>query len=337
MTQDLASALPLTPNRCNGRSKSIGSDQHAGMPGIQPPILHVRSSLAPFFAQPRERAKLRLMRVQGSNRPASIHWRGTAVLVLLACGAKSERQASDAEESDAPGTSVSTSGAPTGGAASNSFADCPTPIGTADELARTPRADTNLELLALSLDTGQLTATQATYERVVADIDVIRGLAPSLATLAFRPAHDGSSLRITFGEDATGALSDGAYTAWDCLLQAYRAEIGSVTDIVPTYAPTLYLGGIFDMPRLAQLFEQLPDVTVDINATPGRRTLCATRDGEHYEYVVDRTNLGCDSPPPCTGSARHFSSDAPGEVSVLESWTADDDAAAPDWFRNVCL
>jgi hypothetical protein len=289
------------------------------------------------FAQPSGRAKLRLMRVRGSNRPASIQsWLGSAVLMLLACGAESQ-QGSAAEEPEAPGTTASTSGVPAGGAASNSFTDCPTPIGTTDELARTPRDDTNLELLALSLDTGQLTATQATYERVVADIGVIRGLAPSLSTLAFWPAHDGSSLRITFGEDATDALSDGTYTAWDCLLEAYRAEIGSVTDIVPTYAPTLYLGGIFDMPRLAQLFEQLPDVTVDINATPGRRTLCATRDGEHYDYVVDRTNLGCDSPPPCTGSARHFSSDAPGEVSVLESWTADDDAAAPDWFRNVCL
>jgi hypothetical protein len=277
------------------------------------------------------------MRVHGSNRPASFPWLGSAVLVLLACGAKSGREASEAESSDAPGTSVSTSDAPTRGAASNPFADCPTPIGTADELARTPRADTNLELLALSLDVGQLTATQATYERVAADIGAIRALAPSLSMIAFWPPHDGHSLLITFGDDATEALHDGTYTAWDCLLEAYRAEVGSVTDIFPTYSPTLYLDGIFDMPRLAQLFEQLPDVAVDINATPGRRTLCATRAGEHYEYVVDRTNFGCDSPPPCTGSARHFSSDVPGKITVLESWTADDDAAAPDWFRDVCL
>jgi hypothetical protein len=42
---------------------------------------------------------------------------------------------------------------------------CPTPLGTAEELALTPRVDTNLELLALTLDTGHITATQATYER----------------------------------------------------------------------------------------------------------------------------------------------------------------------------
>jgi hypothetical protein len=161
-------------------------------------------------------------------------------------------------------------------------------------------------------------------------------LAPSLESVAFWPPHDGNSLRITFGSAATEALSAGTYSAWDCLLEAYDARIGAVTDIFPTYAPTIYLDGVFDMPRLARVFAQLPDVSVEINATGGRRTLCAKRGGEHYEYVVDRTNLSCESATGCSGSARHFSSDAPGVVTVLESWTASDEAPAPDWFRNVC-
>lgn len=254
--------------------------------------------------------------------------------MLLACGAEAAH--STANEREGSGTSTQGPGGSAGGAAPNPFAVCPTPLGTVEELALTPRAEPSLELLALTLDAGQLTATQGTYERVVADIGRMRALAPSLATVDFWPPHDGHTLTITFGSDATEALSAGTYTAWDCLLEAYRAVIGPVIDIFPTYAPTLYLDGIFDMPRIAELFEQLPDVSVQINVTDSRRTLCARRAGEHYEYVVDRTNGGCDSPPPCRGTARHFASDSPGQLMVLESWTASADAPAPDWFRDVC-
>jgi hypothetical protein len=261
-----------------------------------------------------------------------LRWLGSAALVLLACGAESQGDPAASGPRGSPGAGAGGSG----GAATNPFGVCPLPLGSADELARTPRADTNLELLALTLDVGQLTATQATYERVVADIGALRALAPSLASVSFWPPHDGHTLLLTFGSEATEALSQGTYTAWDCLLDAYRAEIGPVVDIFPTYAPTLYLDGIFDMPRLAELFAQLPDVSVEINATGERRTLCATRSAEHHEYVVDRTNGRCDATGACSGSARHFASDAPGQLTVLESWTASADAPAPDWFRRVC-
>jgi hypothetical protein len=212
---------------------------------------------------------------------------------------------------------------------------CPTPLGTAEELARTPRSDSNLELLALTLDEGQITATQATYERVVADVASIRASAPSLAELEYWPPHDGRSIRITFGSAATEALAAGTYTAWDCLLEAYRAEIGSVIDIFPTYAPTLYLDGIFDLRRLLELFEQLPDADAEISVSTGR-TLCSRRAGEHYEYVVDRTSGDCDGTGPCRGSARHFASDAPGQITWLTSWSATPGDPPPAWFQDVC-
>ena len=184
------------------------------------------------------------------------------------------------------------------------------------------------------MDAGQLTATQATYDRVVADVGAIRASAPSLAAIAFWPPHDGHTITITFGDDAMDALAAGTYTAMDCLLEAYRARIGSVVDAFP-YAPTLYLDGIFDLPRLAEVFEQLPDAQAQIDVAPGRRTLCASRDGDHYDYVVDRTGRGCDSSS-CTGIFRHFASDVPGELITLEYWQASDGTPAPDWFRAVC-
>ncbi len=276
------------------------------------------------------------MRVQGTKRLASaLCWLWCGTSVLLACGAQREN-ITPGGETETPDTSASGSGVAGGGAGVTSFSECPTPLGTAEELARTPRSDTNLELLALTLDVGQLTATQPTYDRVVADVGAIRESAPSLAMLAFSPPHDGHSFVIGFGSDATEALGAGTYTAWDCLLATYGARIGSVIDAFPSYAPTVYLDGIFDLPRLVQLFDQLPDAVVEMNAGGGERTLCAVRDGEHYEYVVDETNGECDAASECTGRARYFASDAPGDITLLESWGSLDAAPVPGWFLDVC-
>jgi hypothetical protein len=272
------------------------------------------------------------MTLRASNRVARVQsWLGGGALVLLGCGANSVDDPS--LESQSAGAAASASSVPGAREGADFFGACPRPLGTAEELARTPRADPNLELLALTLDAGQLTATQATYERVVADVGAIRASAPSLANIAFSPPHDGHTLLISFGDNAMDALAAGRYSAWDCLLEAYRVEIGPVDDLFP-YAPTLFLDGIFDMPRLGELFEQLPDASVQINVIAGPRPLCATRQDEHYEYVVDRTNGKCVTSP-CRGIFRRFVSDAAGEVSALESWTSTD-GPAPAWFSAVC-
>ena len=61
------------------------------------------------------------------------------------------------------------------------------PLGSVEQLAQTPRADFNLELLALSLEPGNITASQALYDRVVADVTAMRRLAPELADVDFLP------------------------------------------------------------------------------------------------------------------------------------------------------
>jgi hypothetical protein len=275
------------------------------------------------------------MRALGSNRSVTLQrWLGGGVLVLLACGEASENGGPAAGAPEASDTSGM--GGPAAGAGPDAYTVCPTPIGTAEELALTPRADTGLEQLALALDAGRLTATQATYERVVADIGAIRALAPSLANIGFSPPY-GYELTLNFNDAATDAMAAGRYTAWDCLLEAYRAEMQPMIDIFP-YTPTFFLGGIFDMPQIADLFDQLPGVTSQIYANDVSRTLCVSREGEHYEYVVDRTNGTCDAPtaPRCTGSARHFTTNSPGAPTVLETWTAKAGEGAPAWFHDVC-
>jgi hypothetical protein len=110
-----------------------------------------------------------------------------------------------------------------------------------------------------------------------------------------------------------------------------------MVDIFP-YTPTFMLGGIFDMPQIAELFDQLPGVGAQIYVSDAERTLCVSRQGEHYEYVVDRTNGSCNAatPPRCTGSARHFETNAAGAPVVLETWTGRAGEGAPAWFHDVC-
>ena len=116
------------------------------------------------------------MRALAPKRSASApSWLGAGALVLLACGAQSNDGPSSADGPEASGAPTAASGGAE--AAADRFAVCPMPLGSAEELALTPRADTNLELLALSLDVGHLTATQVTYERVVADIGALRAVA----------------------------------------------------------------------------------------------------------------------------------------------------------------
>jgi hypothetical protein len=89
------------------------------------------------------------------------------------------------------------------------------------------------------------------------------------------------------------------------------------------------------MPQLAQLYAELPGAKAPnaISATGDGSTLCAARDGEHYEYVVDRA--GGDCPSGCTEhEAFHFTSHAAGQVTRAEEWRSGS-APRPPWFA-IC-
>jgi hypothetical protein len=214
---------------------------------------------------------------------------------------------------------------------------CPTPLGTPAERALTPRPDADLELLALSLDPGNLTANPTTYERVIADITAIHTLQPELADIGVFGAENARTLTLSLTSQGAQALAAEQYTAWDCLNAAY-----GVTSIVPydIFGDTwviLELGRIYDTAQVAELYEQLPEVSgaeasVSVGDGP---TLCAARDGNRYEYVVDRA--GGDCPSGCTEhEAHHFESNAAGEVTAGGVWRSESGEAAPEWFGRVC-
>ena len=215
---------------------------------------------------------------------------------------------------------------------------CPMPLGSAADVALTPRSDENLELLALQLDEGALVATQATYDWVVDDVAAIRALDPDLAGIGYFPPHDGKTLALTPTEVAFQSIEAGQYSAWDCLNDFYGLEsiVPSPLTITRSFV-VLTLEGIYDLPQLAELYGQLPGIErAEANGFGGDGPkICAQRIARGIEYVVD--DAGGDCPAGCTThDAHHFESAAPGEVEALDTWNSEDTAEAPEWFTRVC-
>lgn len=274
-------------------------------------------------------------------RPLARCWSWAGSLSLAACGGA----ATQTDGSEAGPSQLDTGAAqqPAGGTASAGpprapvapiTGPCPAPLGSPDELLSTPRADPNLELLALDLEPGRFTASQATYDRLVADLAAMRARAPSLARVHFIPPHDGRTLDIDLTEQALEALSAGAYTAWACLNDAYRAERSYLAPL--TFQ--LRLAGIYDLPRVAELYRQLPGVAAVRPSHPpgGPPPLCAAREGDRYEYVMDRASAGCQTT--CDEhQARHYISEAPGQVTPQEVWDSETGAPMPPWYAALCL
>ena len=212
---------------------------------------------------------------------------------------------------------------------------CPDPLGTPAEVAATPRADEDMELLALRLD-GGITATQATYERLVRDKAAIQVALPGVDVQYF-PPNEGKSVELRATEPTALAMRDGAYTAWDCLNAFYSVQelhVGYLS-IVDGWYVDVELKGRYDMVRLAELYGKLPGV---IEAFPTAQmgdgpTTCVSRSEDTYEYVVD--DRGGDCPAGCTETtAYYFVSASVGQVEHIDTW--DGFTATPPTWYSIC-
>lgn len=224
-------------------------------------------------------------------------------------------------------------------------AGCPAALASAGELASTPRADVNLELLALKLSPGKIVADQAIYERVVRDVGAIRAMQPALATIAFFPRTDGRSVDLQVSLATGMQMQAGTYHAWDCLNDAYGAampfdflRVGNADDEFVSFK----LKGIYATDRLAMEYARLPGVlTVDGNNLEGDGpTICATTGDATWHYVFDAA--GGDCPAGCTTHAyQHFTTEPGGAVTALESWGTESQTPQPAWVaqfasRDAC-
>jgi hypothetical protein len=146
------------------------------------------------------------------------------------------------------------------------FATCGTPrpcgSGNAADIAASPREDWIAEPVALFLD-RTVAATQATYERVHADLAAIHTAHPELAggaSVYFAPFTTND---FFLGVDAPtfAAMENGTYHAWDCLNAWYGVSgfkplpIGDISDYV--------------VPRLGYKVLYVPALLADYRALPG--------------------------------------------------------------------
>lgn len=209
--------------------------------------------------------------------------------------------------------------------------------GTEAEIAATPRAEPNLELLALSLSDG-LTADQAIYERVVRDVGAIREGHPDVADIAYFPPHDGKGLLLTTTSEAADRIEAGDYVAeWDCLNEHYEMQSVMVEPLGMSDAfVLLQLDGLYDLTILAPDYAGLPGVDgAGPNLAGGDGpTICAEIDGETYHYVFD--DAGGDCPAGCTThDYTYFTVAADGTIERVGSWSNDSAEARPDWV-DIC-
>jgi hypothetical protein len=260
-------------------------------------------------------------------------------LLVSACGGSSLGSSRDgaapadaATDTDGAGAAPADVGPDTNG--------CPPALASAAELASTPRADVNLELLALKLSPGKLVAPQATYERVVRDVGAIRARGPELAAISFFPYADGKTLTLTVPAATADQMEAGTYHAWDCLNESYGAatpfeyiRIGKTPPDVFVY---LKVRGTYAMELLAAEYAKLPDVSsADGNAVGGDGpTICATAEGSTWHYVFDAASGDC--PAGCIDHVfRHFTTTPAGVVTEAETWSTKSGTPRPSWVTEL--
>jgi hypothetical protein len=204
-------------------------------------------------------------------------------------------------------------------------------VPSAEELAATPRADANLELLALRHSPG-IVADPAIYARVVRDVSAIRAEDPSVAGIAYFPGQDGRTLSLEVEPATFSQMQSGAYHAWDCLNHSYVVNglKFEMFDSTHTQNALITFKGSYEIADLAAQYASLPGVS---SATYGGAgggdgpTICLTREADQWHYVFDQA--GGDCPAGCTEHVyHHFSTTADGEVTSLGGLTTDEAIAS---------
>ena len=192
------------------------------------------------------------------------------------------------------------------------------------ELNRTPRADTNLELLALALSDG-LTADQAIYERLVRDVAGVRSMEARLKRVQYRPRYDGKTLVLRFSEAASALFAQGTYRYWDCANDRFGFE--SAVAIAPDLVK-VRLKGIYDLEKIASVYARLPGV---VSAEPDENaahddgaTILVTREGDAWHYVF-RT--------PRANAFYYFATGSHQSPKYQDAWT-NRASASPVWLQK---
>ena len=208
--------------------------------------------------------------------------------------------------------------------------ECGTNLATDEELALTPRDDTNLEHMAIAA-TRRVVAGQEQYERIVRDVGAIRAMRPDLAAIDFLTdyAHE---IIVRADEGTIARMLAGEYDPWDCLNERFRLKDLAFGPSTPDRVDLVF-EGTYHTPTLAERYARLPGVQ---SATAGLRvgdgsTLCVTPGDDNWHYVVDQGTGDCVAG--CTDhDYSYFISKADGTIVPSGTWAERSTDPRPPWF-----
>ncbi len=203
--------------------------------------------------------------------------------------------------------------------------------GTDEELALTPRADVEAEVLALRV-AGTFTADTPTYERIRRDLASIRTRVPALENVRGR-SYSGN-VGLIVDPSTFDAVEAGTYTAWDCLHARYGWTAQRTTETTRWQIVSGTVVGRFDMTVIAGLYGQLPGVTrTTLSGFIDGSSVCVDREPDGtYHYVFDEASGDC--PSGCTAHHRYyFVSDADDRITAKDEH-AGGPGPRPDWVTR---
>jgi len=221
------------------------------------------------------------------------------------------------------GGSAGDAGAPAGGAGCDDYEGLATP----EEVATTPRADAEVEILALRAG-DVLLAPDDVVARIGRDLAAIRADYTDVATITPRLRASPSSVLVLFDDDTVDDVEADSYTAWDCPNALYRA-----TDISePRFGGvTITFEGRFEPEILGTEYAKLPGVT-NAGASPsigGGNDISIDVVGESYHWVFIQGSGDCQA-----GCINHdywgFTTNADGDIT--DEGTSVDDSISQDWL-----
>lgn len=200
---------------------------------------------------------------------------------------------------------------------------CPAALVSPSELATTPRADRELELLAIAKGPPSLVADQVIYDRLVRDVRLIKAERPSLANITFWPPHqDGKRLFVKFPLSVVDQIEKGEYHAWDCLNASYGLERIETFKAISREFVAITLKGLYNMDILASEYAKLPEVISVGTTTLGGDgpTICVSLGTDTWQYAFDEASGDCP-----LGCIDHhywlFSTSAAGTAMFEGDWT----------------
>lgn len=224
----------------------------------------------------------------------------------------------DAAPDVLPPPPVAEGGAPDGPPANNpDTAECPPLQATAAEIAASPRADEDIEMLALWIS-KRLVAPQATYDRLARDVPLIKQKAPAYAAWGFLIPFSGTSLMMQVTQQTLQQMRNGTFEAWKCPNRTYNAiperfNLSNFADFI-----VLTFKGRLNEFLLAEEYGRMPGVRsaqhngiTSIN--PSWQTICATGEGDTFHYVFLDSAGGKGQ----YGASAYFTVSAGGAVTAV--------------------